>query len=222
MRKHIRKVTILLFGLMALAGLSLAMILGIVWVTYRSVSITPPPGISVSKTKVAIIVRPNGSAGLHDAVVVFPANLVHPSQYQQFAFDLSAALRRPVLIVKPTLRLENFAPSSAAIQHALPAVQRWNYIGHSAGAAAACRAAANAERPHIIVTIAGYCAKPHLMTEAFFLTNDSILRRGQHGSTAAHPTNLAGSDHFFVTNHAVNSVAYQQLLRSLILLLADT
>ncbi|MEJ0073459.1 MAG: alpha/beta hydrolase [Candidatus Saccharibacteria bacterium] len=199
-----------------IAGLVVALaIVASIYVSlaYGPVAIRQVPGIDKRQSPQALIFTPVSAAAPASAIIIFPANLVAPSEYGQLAQTLAQRTGQPVVVAAPKFRLEAFAPDIAALERYYPKVTRWTFIGHSAGAAAACKSSSDpgVRAPVRIILLAGYCRRsteqPSL---AILAIGDPFIPFGRHRQAGATTMGLQTSDHFFPVSKHSHAAAYDR------------
>lgn len=141
------------------------------------------------------------SVSSRQGIVIYPANLVSPWQYQDSAEALALSGRK-VFVVEPDWRLSTTGPKVLAdLQEQNAEINRWYLIGNSAGAGLACRD--KDANPSIIseaIVVNGYCKgfsfKPQL---AIFGSGDWLVRSSAHTSQAQ-KSEVASGGHFLLTD----------------------
>ena len=170
------------------------------------------PGVKIEE-KNRIISFNSETSAARQGVIIYPANLVSPWQYQDIAAEL-AHMGQRVFILDPSWRFTSFGPQILGqLQELNPDIKQWILIGNSAGASLACKD--KAANPHIyseVIVVNGYCKnlefKPKL---AIFGSDDRFIRAASHASQAQRSETVEGG-HFILTDRNKSRQGHAQAI----------
>jgi hypothetical protein len=211
----VKRLLITLVCLIIVGILAVVFITGYVWVHYGDHHIVSSD-IHISQTEgFTKYVAPNARSSA-EGVILFPANFVSPEQYSQLAHDITLISRQPVYVARPKLRIEPWGIDIQTVHEHNPTIKTWTYIGHSAGAAAACRASLDNRlpKPHQVIIIAGYCNKSGGPSSVHSLARDDPwVNYGKHREDGHQMHTVYSGDHFFITNAYASPSIYNEALK---------
>lgn len=200
-----RLLAIIGFSFAALGALAVV-VTGYVWVQYGKTNTLHPDQAAGTYS---IFEYPESDTG----IILFPANGIHPSQYFLLASDLRNALRMPVYVLSPTLRNEWFDSRIGTLPNGR--VSNWILIGHSAGAAAACRDAESIQ-PKAIIAINGYCKhKTKVAVHAIGSTKDQLIPCAKVSRYHAQSDCIDAGGHFSITERSNDTSARALIIQTI-------
>ncbi len=146
-------------------------------------------------------------------VVIYPANLVSPWQYQDFS-DALARSGTQVFIVEPAWRFSSAGRLALSmLQNSHPDITRWLLVGNSAGASLACKD--KAANPHItseVVVVNGYCKNIEFQPIlAIFGSDDWLVKSSSHAGEAQRSEVVQGG-HFLLTDRKKSAPGHAQAI----------